>query len=149
MALATARTRSLALPVVVLVHAHPGDEPDALLVAATHLGPEHAGRHEADVAVGVEAVERERVAAGHDDKCIRPSAPAAGSGMASSGAEQARTSASDAASRSNAAKPSAWRLLAGGVGPHAGHHLEPRVPQVEGPRATLVAVADDGDLGAL
>ena len=48
------------------VHTDGGDEPDAFLVATPHLGPEHAWRHHADVAVGVEPVERERVPAGDD-----------------------------------------------------------------------------------
>ena len=69
----------------VAVHADAGDEADALLVAAAHLGAEHARRDQADVAGRIEPVERQRVAAGHD----RPARPASGDsgtlGMASSG----------------------------------------------------------------
>ena len=54
----------------VAVHADAGDEADALLVAAAHLGPEHARRDEADVARRVEPVEGERVAAGHDHERV-------------------------------------------------------------------------------
>ena len=50
----------------VAVHSDRSDEPDAFLVAAPHLGAEHPRRDHADVAVRVEAVERERVAAGDD-----------------------------------------------------------------------------------
>ena len=48
------------------MHADGGDEPDALLVAEPHLGPEHAGRDHPDVPRWIEPVERERVAAGDD-----------------------------------------------------------------------------------
>ena len=61
----------------VAVDPEGGDEPDALLVAAAHLRTEHARCDHAHVARGVEAVERERVAAGHDDERVRR---AAGSG---------------------------------------------------------------------
>ena len=55
------------------------------------------------------------------------------------------TSASDAASTSWVAKPSASAGRAGVVVADAGGHVEARVAQVQRPRAPLVAVADDGD----
>ena len=64
----------------VAVHADRGDEPDALLVAAAHLGAEHPRRDHADVAGRVEAVERERVAAGDDREPGRRAAAAGATG---------------------------------------------------------------------
>ena len=54
----------------VAVDAEGGDEPDAFLVAAAHLRAQHAGRDHAHVAGRVEAVERERVPARHDDQRV-------------------------------------------------------------------------------
>ena len=54
----------------VAMHADGGDEPDAFLVAASHLGPEHARRDHPDVARRVEAVEGERVAARDDREAV-------------------------------------------------------------------------------
>ena len=63
--------------------------------------------------------------------------------MTSSGTRTQSTSASSAAATSAAAKPSASACSAAGVGPHAHLDVEARVPQVQGPRTTLVPVADD------
>src|SRR5262249_61854581 len=48
-------------PRSVAMDADCGDEADALVVAAPHLRSEHPGRDHADVARGIEAVERQRV----------------------------------------------------------------------------------------
>jgi len=56
----------------VTVNADRGDEPDALLVAAAHLGTEHARRDHGRVTRGVDAVEGERVATGDDHERVRP-----------------------------------------------------------------------------
>ena len=93
---------------------------------------------------GVQPAERERVTAGDDH---------AGVGLrrerqqrnTSSGTRMQMTSASFAASRSWASKPSAIRLLAGLVAADAHERLAPAVAQVQRPRPALIAVADDRD----
>ena len=147
MPLATARVRARAVPVSVAVDAERGDEADALLVAATHLGAQHAGRDHADVARRVEAVERERVAARHDDERV--------------GARRDRQRRDDVVGDEDAehvelrcrvelggGEPVGGGTLTRLVGAHADGHVDAGVAQVQRPGAALVAVADDGDSGA-
>ena len=128
----------------VAVHADAGDEADALLVAAAHLGAEHARRHQADVARRIEAVEGERVAAGHDHERV--------------GLRRERHGRDGVVGHEDADDVRLGRRLdvlrgeavglgrrAGVVVADAGRDVEARVAQVQRPRAPLVAVPDDGD----
>ena len=131
----------------VAVDADGGDEPDALLVAAADLGPEHARRDHPDVAGRVEAVERERVPARHDGE------PVVGPGDRQRrdhvvGDQDADDVGVARVLERGRGEPVGRGLLPGGVGPDADHHLAARVAQVQGPRAALVAVADDRDRAA-
>ena len=132
----------------VAVDADRGDEPDALLVAGAHLGSEHARRDHPDVAVGVEAVERERVPAREDREALR---------RALELEERDHVVGHEHADHVGVVRVGdlarleavVGRLLTRRVGAHAHLDVEARVAEVERPRAPLVAVADDRDRGAL
>jgi len=140
MALATARVPGGTGHVPL--HAHGRDEAGALLVAPADLGAEHAGGDHAGVARRLQAVEGERVAAGHDHQRV--------------GARRDRQRRNDVvgdeqaddvgvACRFNVGRREAVGLggLACVVVANTDADVDARVPQVEGPRAALVAVADD------
>jgi hypothetical protein len=128
----------------VPLHAYRGDEPDALLVAPPHLGAEHARRDHAGVARWLQTLERQRVAAGHDDEGVGTE----GDGQAGDdivGHEEADdvgvTGGLDVCRREAVGFGRLPRLVVA----HADSDVDARVAHVQRPRAPLVAVADDRD----
>jgi hypothetical protein len=139
---------SLSGPGPVGVHAHRGDESDALLVAAPHLGAEHAGGDHGQVAARVEPVEGQGVAAGHDGEPVvrtgegEPRDDVVGHQEADHVGGRGRFDI-------GGGEALGLGLLPRLVGPDAHGRVEPGVPQVQGPGAPLVAVADHGQRLAL
>ncbi len=127
----------------VALHPHGGDEPDALEITPADLGAEHPGGHHAHVAGRVEPTERQRVSAGHDDHGV--GARRQGNrGDDVVGDEDAHDVGVVGPPEVARVEPVGLRRVPARVGPHAHHHVEPRVTQVEGPGPALVAVPDDG-----
>ena len=129
----------------VAVHADGGDEADAFLVAAAHLGSEHARRDHAAVAGRIEPSEAERVAARDDHARVRLG--------------RERQQRDDVVGDEDADHVGVVRrfevvrleavghcLLSRLVAAHAHDRCAAAVAQVERPRTALVAVADHRDL---
>ena len=138
---------SLGVPGDVAVHADRGDEPGALLVAAAHLGPQHPRRHHANVARELEAVERERVAAGDDHEGVvaRRDRQRGDHVVGDEHAQHVGVVGGVEVERGEAV---GLGRVAAGVGPHADDHVEAGVAEVERPRPSLVAIPDHGDAAA-
>ena len=132
------------VPGDVAVHTDRGDEARAFLVATTHLGPEHARRDHADVAVGREAIEGEGVPA-RDDRARVGARAQRERRYDVVGNEDADHVGIARVSQLGRREPLGLGQLARRVLAHADERVESGVAQVQRPRSALVAVADDGD----
>ena len=131
----------------VAVDAEGGDEPDAFLVAAAHLRPQHPRCDHAHVAGRVEPVEGERVPARHDDERVVTRTDRQRRDHVV-GDEDAQDVEVGRRVELGGDEAIGGGPLPGLVGAHADGDVDARVAQVQRPRATLVAVADDRGSGA-